>query len=310
MRPVVQLVFVFNHKYEKNVARLDEHYASRFSRPKYIMPFGSGGGPNVIPVAEASWYFNGHISQAAHGYIDPAVTHYVFVADDLILNPALDETNLIERIGLAEGEGYIKSIAAADALRYRWPWAADAAASVRKFGRGFNYRQELPPASEAKAGFEQLGLSFPFPWPRSLRELYYGCLGLALKSPWIYALSFLVVGRRSEYPLLAGYSDFCIVPAAAIRSFVHYCGVFAAMNIFAEIAVPTALVLACSGVKTELQLVELFVDPAAQRQPDAMLHGKELWGDDIKAFGERLAYSIAAKAGLDDSLPVQLRAIW
>ena len=35
-----------------------------------------------------------------------------------------------------------------------------------------------------------------------------------------------------------------------MKDFCHYCGVFAAMRQFVEIAIPTSLILSCNSVKT------------------------------------------------------------
>jgi hypothetical protein len=56
-----------------------------------------------------------------------------------------------------------------------------------------------------------------------------------------------------NYPLVGGYSDLFIVDANSLARFSHYCGVFAATNLFVEIAIPTALVLSCDSIRTEAQ---------------------------------------------------------
>ena len=46
-----------------------------------------------------------------------------------------------------------------------------------------------------------------------------------------------------SYPLVWSNADLVVVSSKNIKKFVHYCGIFAACNLFAEIALPTALVL-------------------------------------------------------------------
>jgi hypothetical protein len=48
--------------------------------------------------------------------------------------------------------------------------------------------------------------------------------------------------------MVMGYSDLIIVPQAAMAQFCHICGVFAAMRLFAEVAIPTAMALSCERV--------------------------------------------------------------
>ena len=65
-----------------------------------------------------------------------------------------------------------------------------------------------------------------------------------------------------DYPLVGGYSDVCIVTAAAIRDFAHHCGVLAASGLFVEHAIPTALALSAQAISVGSAL---------------KLHGRALW---------------------------------
>ena len=60
------------------------------------------------------------------------------------------------------------------------------------------------------------------------------------------------------YPLIAGYSDFFIVPKKIMKYFAHLCGIFASMNVHAEMALPTALSL--SSEKCRHVLPDSFRD--------------------------------------------------
>ena len=91
---------------------------------------------------------------------------------------------------------------------------------------------------------------------------------------------------KVPYPLAAGYSDFLIVPRSAIQEFSRLCGVFAAMNLFVEIAAPTALALSCEHISTEMIKGENWV--FGRRDPRFARRGLELWSeDDIKALGNK-----------------------
>ena len=71
--------------------------------------------------------------------------------------------------------------------------------------------------------------------------------------------------RFINYPLVEGYSDFVVVPRSHIELFCHYCGIFAAMNLWVDAAVATALLLSGSAIKTET---------------DSKYSGKEYWNND------------------------------
>jgi len=289
----VRAVFVFNHKYERNIAALERIYADRFASRRYIVPFAESPSESVLGVYETSWNFSGHIAQAGARFIDPDVSHYMFIADDLILNPALNEANLADALELGPDTGYIKSLTAIDRLRYRWPWAGEAAMSLRKYGRGFDYRAELPAADVAQAKFAAMGLRLDAP-SLQFRDLRTWLWDMPRLAPWCFAMGLGVLGKRSDYPLLGGYADFVVVPASAIHAFVHYCGVFAAMKIFAEVAVPTALALATDRIVTELAIGEHFRDTDTAARTGLPLRGIEFW-----AKGEADAYAARTERRID-----------
>lgn len=297
------LVVIFNNRFEKNIPRLEEYYAPRFSERSYLMPFARSQDPHVIPVAESGWYFSGHVAQGAPHFKHTDATHYVFAGDDLILNPGLTESTLVDTLGLTPGAGYIKSLAPADNLRYSWPWSIRAYNSL--VWARVDPHSELPAADEAKAKFEAMGLEFRKPYPRGRRDWRWLRVpnwhwhplrlhwNLKQIKPWLYDVASTMgsVGKPSRYPLLAGYSDFFVVPAECLDAFTHYCGFFSAINMFAEIAVPTALALACSSVKTELRPNDHFDDPRARPAADVHVKGVEFWESDIPAFCKKLGYS-------------------
>ena len=316
------LVVIFNHRYEKNIPKLEEYYGSRFQHRSYLVPFAPTESDQILRVVENGWCFSGHIAQAATRFKVADVTHYVFAGDDLILNPALDQTSILDALCLDESSGYIKSLSSADRVRFGWPWSIYAYNSLRN--AKYDYKRELPTAEQAKARFERMGLTFPTPVPRkgdtkwlhypakvrTLKELYWN---LKLLPDYIGSLTNFLLSMRkpSSYPLLAGYSDFVVVPAKDLDLFAHYCGVFAAMNMFAEVAVPTALALACDTVKTEIVMGGHFADPKPSRVAGLRWHGLELWEGEIGTFAQSLQYSWEAfiKHFPDDALythPVKL----
>lgn len=248
---VVQALFLFNNRFERVLPTLDRLYADRFPRRRFIMPFATVDRPDVIGVQESGWYFSGHLAQAAPSFMAPDVTHYVVISDDLFVNPALDARNLIDALGLGPRTGWIKGLAPVDALRHRWEWSADAAFEARRMTIT-DLWQQLPPVAEAQARLARLGLDVALRGPRGLAEWRWGVTDLPRRSRAIAVKYWAMWGKPAPYPLLSGYADFLVVPAHAMPEFARLCGLFAAMNIFAEVAVPTALALACDDLVTEL----------------------------------------------------------
>ncbi len=258
------LVVVFNHRFDANLPKLDRLYQGRFGRVHYLMPFYDGARPDVSAVYESSHQFQGYFAQGAPRFLDPLYTHYIFVADDLLLNPVLDESNLLRTLALDNSDGsagYIKSITALGDTTLQWDHVLTSLEKFRRSG-GVQAANELPTLAEARAVFERHGLSHRDIGWANLR----GWRGeFVYRNHWrrLVGLVMHKLRRRGErYPLAGGYSDFVVVPASAMVAFTRYCGVLAAMNLFAEVAIPTALALACPRIITEAA---------------AAMKGREIW---------------------------------
>jgi hypothetical protein len=76
------------------------------------------------------------------------------------------------------------------------------------------------------------------------------------RDPFLHWLGDSIRKKRYSlsYPLVAGYSDIFIVSAPAIKTFGHYCGVFSALNLYVEIAIPTALAMSSEAIVTGKKL--------------------------------------------------------
>ena len=100
------LSIVFNHQFEKNIPKLREIYGQKFSTIRYLSPFSESKDDEVIPIYESSIHFQGYFAQA-YLHLPKDFDYYVFCADDLLLNPELNEGNLIEKLN-CNRSGYIK----------------------------------------------------------------------------------------------------------------------------------------------------------------------------------------------------------
>ena len=77
---------------------------------------------------------------------------------------------------------------------------------------------------------------------------------------------------KIPYPMAGGYSDIFCVEKSRLFEFARLCGIFASMNMFAEIAIPTAAVLTFARNEVE------FFPPNSR---------KVFWGNDRIAFEEK-----------------------
>lgn len=261
------LVHVFNHRYEPNLEALDKIYGGRFQHRLNLMPFYRGERKDVVRIYEGSQRFQGFLAQAYRALSERIYTHYIFCADDLILHPRLNEENFARELGLAPDAAYIKSYAGLDADPPAWPyvpafnWIFAMPALVNLADNcGVDYTRELPSYEEAVALFKMKGVG-----PGSIRLGHWRGAN-QFRSVFLFFFYFykrLQLRRRLPateekppllgfpYPLAKGYSDLFVLPGQVLERFCHYCGVLAAMGVFVEIAIPTALILCCNQIVQE-----------------------------------------------------------
>lgn len=263
----IALVIIYNHRYDHNIDRLEAIYADRFTNIFHVMPFYDGNKENVIEVYENSHQFQGYFTQSLSKVFDPNFTHYIYSADDLILNPKINEHNILEMMGLGSDQAFIKCLTPISDVGFRWSHLAVTLRALFS-SSGVEPYPELDSESEAHAKIAGHGLTVGaigvknlFPMERShIRSIISG-LALLVRMR-IVCLIKRRPYRLLKYPFLLSYSDFLIVPGISIKRFCRLCGIFAAMRIFVELAAPTALALSCTSILQEAQ---------------SKMHGREIW---------------------------------
>lgn len=255
MRNEVCLFVIYNHRYDANIEKIEKIYQSRFHNIYHIMPFYDGKKKNVITIYECSFRFEGYIAQAMK-LLEESYEQYFFVADDIILNPEINELNYKEWFELKEKEAFITFL---KPIREMKGWAIsrrfmDPLPKLEWYNGTF-WKNEIIPTEEAFIIAKEKGYS---------REDF--CVSLSavwdarkkmLKYPRLIVLFFkiLILGRQyCPYPLWGGYSDIFIVPGKDMQAAAHMMGVFAAMDVFVEMAIPTTLNLLCRKVVQEKDL--------------------------------------------------------
>lgn len=275
MQSKVALIFIFNHRFDKNIPVLEKIYKERFSHIYHLVPFYDGSRPNVIPVYDNSFYFQGYLAQGFKHYFAEEYDHYIFIGDDLIINPAINENNYKEYFSLSAEDSFIPEIfdlhnfTNQDTLRFlplhtingkkKLFWSRVRDVVNYKHGiYGTESRNEMPSYNEAEAIINKHGhhikpLTYqdvygPFPISFETDEKRR-MAGRYVKNIKSYTKKFTL-----SYPLVASYSDILIVSKSSIKKFCHYCGVFAANELFVEMAIPTALLLSSEKVVTEPEI--------------------------------------------------------
>lgn len=239
MKTKTALLVIYNHRFDKNIQRIRELYAGRFSHVYHIMPFYDGNENDVIPVYESSYCFSGYISQAYTHLKHLGFTHFFVVADDMILNPSLNEHSIWEQMGIDYSDAYIDEIVCFQNGGKRWWRRIIDALDYTPDQLGVELKGILPSKEEAQHRFDFHKLPYT-PIPR--KEL--------LRNP--RKKDFVKMLTRScelKYPLVRAYSDILLIPADVMPKFANYCGAFAATRLFVEMAIPTALILSADNIK-------------------------------------------------------------
>lgn len=289
------LVIVFNHRFDRNLPRLRDYYAGRFSKVVFLMPFADDLESimeDVISVHHSSYLFQGFFGEARKRLAKIDCDGYVVAGDDLLLNPALNENNLHEKMGIKPTDGYTKSLASLYDAPLSWSRLRTTFRAF--FADGLEWHRLLPPRDQAMEKSNLYGIThqplgwrnFPSPFTRE------GLSSLVTALAWFaernHASRLFALGETEiPYPAFYGYSDFLIVPGAAWNAFARYCEATAAMQLFVEAALPLAMVLACDHVETELAYGTLFDAPSPVRR--LRMKGVELqWNEhDRKTFETR-----------------------
>ena len=240
MNTNVALVIIHNHKYVNNIEILELIYNEKFSNIFHLMPFYAGDKPNVISVYENSRYFEGYIAQGSARYLREGISHYFFIADDLILNPVINEKNYAEHFKLSEDASFLSSYKNLHEQVVWWSKVAEAY-EYRSNKLGVEAEKELPSYNEALECFKRFNLVLK---PLSFNQIYkkesISLQTFVSKAQAMTLLGYLLRKLESilrketynlTYPLVGSYSDISIVSSKIIKPFCHYCGVFAATDL-------------------------------------------------------------------------------
>ena len=244
----VCLIVVFNHRYDKNLPILEDLYSERFSNRYYLMPFYDGDMENVIPVFGRSIFFQGYIAQAANVFVKKEYKHYLFVADDMIIHPNINEKNYRDYFEVKDGQSFISELRPLQDMGSFWIGTLSAVFYFQK-QKYVEVSNEIPSKKEATLQLERHGVEIR---PLSRKEIFddfsLNIDSLGNKARLLLRMLTKIrhpfrTSYELPYPVVGSYSDILLVSSDSIKKFTHYCGVFASTLLFAEVAIPTALAL-------------------------------------------------------------------
>ncbi|MDR1758472.1 MAG: hypothetical protein LBR51_05900 [Bacteroidales bacterium] len=254
----IALLVIYNHRYDKNIPIVEELYAGKFSHIYHVIPFYDGDKENVLPVYESSYRFQSYIAQAYRQILQRCrdYTHYFVVADDMLLNPSVNEHNLFDKFNISDKQCFI--------TRY-FPIKTSVHPEVFPLlyvpkMRGLETGDMLPDKTTAEKIFNDYGIDTGSLNPGIVFRYAIRCLKkfvcqrhLLHILKFLKACYFLLGNRKLKYPIVWGYSDTLIVTADVMPKFCNYCGIFSATNLFVEFAIPTALLLSGEPRRSEAE---------------------------------------------------------
>lgn len=106
----IALIVIFNHRFDRNIPILDGLLRGKWSNIFYIVPFYDGDRDDVITVYESSYCYQGYIAQAYQKLKEYKFDHFVFIGDDMVLNPNLTEKNILSELGIGRNDSYFPVI--------------------------------------------------------------------------------------------------------------------------------------------------------------------------------------------------------
>jgi hypothetical protein len=249
MESNVALIIIYNHNFEENIARCEAIYRSKFDCIFHLMPFYSGNRENVIPVYEHSYYFQGYVAQGFKIFFKEEFQHYIFIADDLILNPEINQNNYKIIFKLDDSSSYLSRFGSLPDGKQFWSNYVRALKYNPK-PKGCEIMSIIPNAGSVSKRLLDYGVQNQ---PFSFHQVY-GKLNPRTAFKYFRDKLCGLKLNRLNYPLAKSYSDIFVIDRFSIKNFTQLSGAFAATDLFVELAIPTAMIMSCNKIVIENQL--------------------------------------------------------
>lgn len=166
--PRVCVCVMMNHPYPANLPLLRRVYAGRFSELLFLVPFERIDAPDVITTYRGSYVHAAYVADALHRLRTVDCDHFLFVHDDVLLNPQLDETTFDELMPLGPDDGFIARVDPTPPKLGDWEWYLSFLPRLLHpkslvFGTGIepgNVLRYLPDRETIRNGFLRSGAPF------------------------------------------------------------------------------------------------------------------------------------------------------
>ncbi|WP_174300682.1 hypothetical protein [Caulobacter sp. S45] len=261
---MITVCVLFNHPFPANIPALKAIYADRFEDVMFVQPMAPSEDPEVLTSYSGAYGFHGMMVDAIPRILALGAEHVVFIHDDVLLNPLLNENNIVDRLGLTADGAFLPEFKAFGGELDAWPWTLGVLWKLvfplnAISGSGAeHFASYLPDPQQVEARLcRKYGFDFkPFSWnrdaPSARPMLGYGReLPAEVQAPILETL----FGPRDDprtikpaFPLCSGMADFVVVSRGMLEDFRRLLGVFQQLGLFVEVAVPTALAAAAEHV--------------------------------------------------------------
>jgi hypothetical protein len=242
----VALCLFFNYPFERNIPVLESLYRDTFDDIVHIQPMMRSDRDNVHTVYRAAFNFGGFFSDSLAFLSELDADYLVFSGDDCIINTALFGDNFATTF-LRDNEEISAFLPQPLKFCNGNEWGSSHKINtLARFAKGYGlYDQRI----EDWLGF----LPDPNPIRNTAQRLAVHSDKMSQPTaeqkskmnPAQLEVLTSMMGNQSEapmpYPLVYAISDFFIVSRKNLELFCHNVGLLAAMNIFSEVSVPTAL---------------------------------------------------------------------
>jgi hypothetical protein len=261
------LCIIYNHRFDANISKLEKFYQNRFEHIFHLVPYYDGALKNVIPVFEKSFYFQAHVITAWCHLKNKGFEQFVFVGDDLLLHPKINEKNISSTLNLELDMAFLPWYWGAISdlpLEYSNLMPAWNSFYQRKHLKhhALDWRKALPSYSDALNKLNQHGFHFRKLSIKNLKGYYGNYRYKHVKNRFRNLVSLFLQNKRNPpYPIVAGYADLFVLPTQKMEEVVAMLETFRDIRLWVEFAIPTTVLLSFDKIRTENDLSQKGILP-------------------------------------------------
>lgn len=276
---------LFNHPFSKNIPILREVYRERFDDVIFVQPLEKSNDVDVFTSYRGPFCFHGMIVDVARTLLEKRSDYYLFIHDDVFLNPLYDAENLFECLGIPGNGAFIPAVCPIEGDVTSWGWTSSvlwklfypknklSGSGIERplqfFPDGNKMREEIMKKYQFK--FSDVTYDRNVALPESI---IFGQNPYSITTERMILDGLFEKAKNSNstslpFPFFRGMSDFFAVDAETLEKIIPLLGVMAAAQLFVEVAIPTALIVAANRVKRSIE-VGLKVDWRWGTERDAL----------------------------------------